>query len=144
MKSDAPLNMNLQTPVTLLLTNALKLSMTLNRELLDDWVRISFKLGTVLPASALMHSIQRVGRMDGLLRSMENEHLKVGVGNEEQDFLSFEAYAMLSEAWIGSAYEIFRIVKEQRHMLHTDLPEIARCLELVRVTLEKHQIAKDI
>ena len=135
-------DMRFKSPVTFLIANALQLSLALNHELQTNWIRISSKLGAILPASTLTISIQRVGRLDSLLRSIEEECAQVGLENE-QHALSAEAYAMLTEVWIGSAYEIFRIAKEQRHMPDTDLPEIVRCLELIRVPLEKHQIARD-
>jgi hypothetical protein len=50
----------------------------------------------------------------------------------------------LSELWIGAAYEIFRLLKERRLMEESDaFTSLAHDLRILRVPLEKHEIATD-
>jgi hypothetical protein len=39
----------------------------------EQWVRISFKIGGLLPGSLFMCSVQDIGRLDMILRTLEDE-----------------------------------------------------------------------
>lgn len=90
-------------------------------------------------------SIQRDGEVDLLLRSIEDEMARRDVHAREQDMLFVINYlGLMSTYWIGSVYETFRLLKE-RNLADQDVTfmEIFRALELLRIPLEKHEIAKD-
>ena len=50
---------------------------------------------------------------------------------------------MLSEIWVGSTYGIVRLLQERKVMVDNTIRELGRDLRLVRIPLEKHQIAAD-
>jgi hypothetical protein len=63
------------------------------------------------------------------------------------DALALDIQSMLSELWIGSAYEVFRMLgAPNRKLARRDDPAfagLARDLKLVRITVEKYEIAND-
>ncbi len=108
------------------------------------WVRISHLVGGRLPASLMSVSIQRDGELDLVLRCIEDE-LAPGLSQQRNDDLFVSHYLnMMSTYWIGSVYETFRLLR-QRKLADQDerFTAILRDLELLRIPLEKHEIAKD-
>lgn len=105
----------------------------------EAWVKLSHQLGSKLPNSLLDSSIQEVGRLDMLLRSMENSF-------QTNNPMFFHCQSLFSSLWIGHVYEVFRLLSDKQRQLTPDNKElhyIARDLKLIRVTLEKHEIADD-
>jgi len=105
-------------------------------ELQKRWVGLSLKLGPRLASRSIV-TIQNLGNLDLILRALEKEfHPTPSV----DPVLTLQSG--LSEAWIGSAYEIFRIAKNK-------LPDDAQVrqihdqLRLLRIPLEKYQISED-
>lgn len=113
-------------------------------ELHGQWVRISIRVGSMLPASLLMATIQRDGELDLLIRCMEDEFAELSPENREKDLFAFHRVNMLSEYWVGAMYETLRLLR-QRRLLEDAEPfsALLEDLELVRIPLEKHEIAKD-
>jgi hypothetical protein len=107
----------------------------------EKWVNISARVGSRLPASLLMANIQRHGRLDLLLRQIEDE---VHTGLSQEDIFAADYLSMLSEVWIGGTYEVFRLLRQRKLADDTKLfRQILKLLELLRMPMEKHEIAKD-
>jgi hypothetical protein len=116
-----------------------------HRELNQAWIKISYKVGGRLPASLLVAAIQRDGEVDLVLRSIEDEMARRDTAAHQQDVLFTSHYfGLMSNYWIGSINEIFRLLR-QRELADDDqrFTDILTNLELVRMPLEKHEIAKD-
>lgn len=132
--------------VSKLLLSSFQISASLNDELHKKWINLSFKLGAKLPNSLLTTSIQRAGRLDMLLRGMEGEQVSKLTDKssiEGPDF-SFEYLCFFSELWIGHTYEIFRVLQDHKRDINfKDGKRIFHDLELIRMPLEKYEIAKD-
>jgi hypothetical protein len=112
-------------------------------ELDQTWVKISLHVGSRLPKSLLLTSIQRDGAVDLLLRGMEDEQARRMVSNGNDSF-SFHYQEMMSDYWIGGVYETFRLLRQRKladKSFH--FAEILADLELVRMPLEKHELPKD-
>lgn len=111
-------------------------------ELHKTWVSTSFAVGGRLPSSTLSISVQRGGELDVLLRSMEDE-LPSNAETKEPDY-AFGYQASLSELWVGHFYEIFRLLKDRKCVPDKkDFDALAQDLRLLRIPLEKHEIAGD-
>lgn len=109
----------------------------------QSWITASHRLGGALPGSLLMMSIQRAGRLDTVLRSMEDEFINVAMPEEIRSWLA-EPLASLSETWIGQVYEIVRLAKERKLIADSDFFEtLAHDFRLLRIPMEKHEIAQD-
>jgi hypothetical protein len=113
-----------------------------HHELHGTWIRISHRVGSRLPASALVVSIQREGEADLVLRCMEEEY---AVSNSnEADLFALHYLNLLSVYWVGGMYETFRLLRERGLDDKNDrFTHVLRDLELLRMPLEKHEIAKD-
>lgn len=111
-------------------------------ELRKRWIAVSIKIGGLLPDSLLSQVVQRIADLDLVLRCMEDEY-KTPIANTGIDN-SFHYQGMLSELWIGDLYEVFRLLQE-RKLVPKDQNYItlAHQLRLLRIPLEKHQIALD-
>lgn len=109
----------------------------------QSWVTGSHRLGGALPGSLLSVSIQRTGRLDAVLRCMEDEYTSVALREEIRPWVA-EPLASLSEMWIGQVYEIVRLARERKLIADSDFFEaLAHDFRLLRVPMEKHEIAQD-
>lgn len=109
-------------------------------EILNRWVSVSLR-GLVLPKSLLPASIQDLGNLDVVLRCSEDE---IAVILKDGHEIGFRAHipTLLSNLWIGSAYEIIRLVREREIVQKSDeLEGLLWDLSLLRIPLEKHEIA---
>jgi len=87
-----------------------------------------------------MVSIQRTGRLDAVLRCLEEEF----DSETNSDVMSHENQFSLSELWVGSLYEIVRLIKQRALLQPTQsLETLAYDLRLLRIPIEKHEIAGD-
>jgi hypothetical protein len=117
-------------------------SSTRQSQVVGKWIGLSHWLGGKLPDSLLVVSIQRAGRFDTLLRCMEDEAASTMASGTDLGFC--ESEAMLSEAWVGAIYEILRLARERNLLPKTaDVDRIAHHLSLLRMTIEKHEIAAE-
>ncbi len=128
-----------------LISGAFGLAFTHHQKLRETWVRISHRIGGLLPNSELVVSIQRIGDLDILLRCMEEE-TKVDRSRQQESAdsidLSFHYQVMLSEVWICNSYEIFRLLKPRQLVNQNDgLKALVDDLTLLRVPIDKHEPA---
>jgi hypothetical protein len=58
---------------------------------------------------------------------------------------AFNYQCIMSSQWVGSAYEIMRLISARRlsSAMGSEFPRLHRDFEVVRVPLEKHEIARD-
>jgi hypothetical protein len=110
------------------------------------WVRISFRLGGLLPKSMLPASIQQDGNLDVLLRSLEDEYATVAPSalTGEAGLFVFNYQVMLSEIWVGRFYEHLRLLIERGLLKKTGAAAgLANDFRLLRIPIEKHEIMAD-
>jgi hypothetical protein len=115
-----------------------------NSEIADEWRNASLRLGALLPNSLLMACVQRDGDLDMLIRAMEDE-LSVEIGAGDDMFVG-HYLLMLSGLWVGSVYETVRLLADRNRKLIDPTPaytSLAKDLKLVRITLEKHELANE-
>ncbi|MCS0503068.1 hypothetical protein [Ancylobacter mangrovi] len=97
-------------------------------------------IGYRLPRSLLPVAIQRIGELDVLLRCMEDDiadaiRHDIDVGSGEDHALH------LAEMWVGSAYEVVRVVNERVAVEKTDaFKAVFRDLGVLRMPMEKHEL----
>ena len=134
--------------VKLLMSAAFGLAFKQHRETRETWINISHRIGGgSLPASELVISIQRIGDLDIMLRCMEEE-TKVDNSRRQEptydEILSFNCQVMLSEVWICKSYEVFRLLQSRKLLSQNDeFESLAHDLKLLRITIDKHEIAND-
>jgi hypothetical protein len=108
-----------------------------------SWIATSLKLGAALPGSLLIVSVQRAGRLDAVLRCMEDEYANGAMGAEVLQWAT-EPLASLSEAWVGQVYEVLRLTSERKLLAESDsFAQLAHDFRLLRISMEKHEIAAD-
>jgi len=127
-----------------LIVSAFKLSTSRHQGLRSTWTHISFRVGSQLPNSLLLTSIQRIGDLDILLRCAEDDFSPSAEDASVSDIFLFHYQKMFSEIWASAAYEIFRLLKA-RNLADEDcaFASLAHDLRLLRIPLEKHEIAAD-
>lgn len=109
----------------------------------EQWISVSFKLGAIAGAVHTI-SVQRIGRLDMLLRLLEDERLerlKDGPSNEPDWALDLQF--ALSESWLLSAYEVTRTGKEMLKRRSEEMPKLLSLenrLALVRMPIAKGEI----
>jgi hypothetical protein len=131
----------LDMTVTQLITEAFVLARSRYPEIHKAWISTSVQLGGLLPSTLFMLSLQRAGDLDMVLRCMEDDYVPPSEGAGE---LSGHYQSMLSEHWIGAVYEIFRLLIERKLTSDNDaITGLAHHLRLLRIPLEKHEIAAD-
>ncbi len=133
--------------VTDTVAKAFALAFSDQRPFYERWIAISHKIGALLPDSHLVVSIQQVGTVDVLLRSLEKEREPLvyeQVKSTENLWLEFHYQCILSQNWICGAYEIFRLLKS-RKLVSGDpgFDALAHDLRLLRIPFDKHEIADD-
>jgi hypothetical protein len=108
-------------------------------------MRLSVDIGGLLPASALDHAVQEAGRMDMLVRTMEDERRDAGLQTPLLgDPLAFAFHAEFSGIWVALAYEVVRLLR-QRNLLPgcQEATALMDGLEAVRVPLMKHEVQRE-
>ena len=114
------------------------------RPLWDQWIKMSYNLGGRLPDSLMSTSIQRDGDVDMVLRCIEDEiaNDQTTLGNPISS--PFHYLVMMSNYWVGSMYETLRLLRK-RNLLdrNEQSDDLFRAIEVVRITLDKHEIARD-
>lgn len=125
---------------TELISRAFALGIRRDQGLHEKWISISFELG---PIAGTIHmvSLQRLGRLDMLLRLLEDERLELLIKRPNSDpDLSLDLQSALSENWLFSAYEIARAAKKPFKDSGKDatrLLSLEHRLALVRMPLAK-------
>lgn len=121
------------------INNAFALANQRQGTVLERWVTLS-SIGSKLPESLLMPTINRIGELDVLLRCMEDELTVL----QSQAYSGFGPHHLLhlSELWVGSAYEFVRVVSAREIIEKTaEFEQIKWSLSLLRIPLEKHELA---
>ncbi len=129
--------------VSELILSGYQLALNQQEAVTQSWVMGSHKLGSKLPGSLLCVSVQRAGRLDAVLRCMEDEHTSAALREEIRPWIA-EPLTSLSEMWIGQVYEILRLTLERKLIADSDFFEaLAHDFRLLRIPMEKHEIAQD-
>lgn len=137
-------NLGLGMTASLSLVQAFFQARAKYKDLYSSWRELSFSLGSRLPDSLLTPSIQREGEVDLLIRCMEDDIAEIVSSGESNDLFIVNYLHVMSGYWVGGMYEIFRLLRERRLIEETEFFMIQfRDLESVRISLEKHEIAKD-
>lgn len=102
------------------------------------WVSASWLIGGYIPNTLAPVSMQHVGDLDQLLRCMEEEFVS---GLQSGFFCHYQC--MFSEIWVCKIYEVLRSFKERKPEIFQPFEELFVDLELLRITFDKFQIAKD-
>lgn len=134
--------MNTQTAGRLIVA-AFAAARTKFPEIQEKWIGASFRAGAKIPQSLASASIQKIGDIDLICRALEDELTAQPGAPGAMDF-RFHYLVMMSEIWISMAYAICFALKERDQLVDdTQFLQLAEDLRLVRVQLEKHQIASD-
>lgn len=130
-------------PISRLLSSAFGLARAQNAGLSSEWKQISLRVGLGLPQSLLVVSIQRVGALDTLLRSIEAE-VASALPDSEEDMDFVDLQQNLSELWVGSVYEILRVLNERDLASPLNgFSGIFREFTLLRIAIEKYELKND-
>jgi hypothetical protein len=140
--------------VSNLITGAFNVARTTHQAEASKWVSLSYRLSRSIVMLAV--SIQRAGNFDLVLRCMEDEAASTKSTNASQGIdLSFHYQKMISEVWVTSCYEILRTIKQreteeeearlqnQGRSRTAEFATLFADLELLRMPMDKHEIAKD-
>jgi len=132
--------------VTTLLVSAFSQAAASQRGIHERWIKASVRVGGLLPTSTLMMSLQSLGHLDMVIRMMENDFSSPERLRSDDTVVAYAltCQKLFSELWVGSAYEVVRLLRERELGLITDdFNRLMSDLELLRIPLEKHEIAKD-
>ncbi|MGX8882118.1 hypothetical protein ACWWD9_02775 [Methylovorus sp. SPW-M1] len=132
--------------VTRLLVTAFSQAAASQRAIYERWINTSIRVGGLLPKSTLMISVQSLGHLDMMIRGMENDFYSPESLRSDDMVIAYALtyQRLLSELWVGSAYEIARLLRARGLAPGADdFNRLMTDLELLRMPLEKHEIAKD-
>jgi len=107
-------------------------------EVYEGWRKASFLYGGRLPRSLLIGQLQKLGKLDVLIRCLEQEFRP-----DYSDLEALDTQTMLSEHWVSSVYEVLRLLKSRNLEASDPFIAMMRDFELVRITLDKHEVAGD-
>lgn len=112
-------------------------------DLHKQWIGLSHKLAAITGVAHVV-GVQRVGRLDLLLRAIEAEVLAdIAKPTEEQDFFAADVLSAQSEIWVLRAYEIVRAADQQleeKGQENASITALKHRLGLVRIPLAKGEI----
>src|SRR3954470_4158333 len=98
-----------------LITASFRQASERQRALHQAWIRISYRVGGLLPKSLLLYSVQQYGELDLVLRCMEDE-LAPKLGKPPGLDFHYQYQRLLSEVWVGAIYEILRLLINDRKL----------------------------
>jgi len=128
---------------TELISKAFSIGLHAHEEFHKKWISVSYELERVAGAIHAI-SLQRIGRLDMLLRVLEGERLEfIKAGLSSEPDLSLDLQIALSENWLFSAYEVSRAAKKPLQDSDEDpskLLKLEHRLSLVRMPLAKGEI----
>lgn len=104
------------------------------------WIKISHLIGGRLPHSLLAASILREGELDQLLRCLEDDAV---TPMQSGDGSFAHRLGFMTVYWVGGMYEILRRLREAGLGDGEIFDGLMVDFELVRIPLEKHQIAQE-
>lgn len=123
--------------VNTLINSAFEIASQKNNEVNKKWIKFSHFTGSQLPHTHFTSSIQDIGHIDLLLRCMEDE-LAMDSHPHHLTYLR-----LLSNLWVGSCYEVFRVINQKIKNEREEFNKVFKTLTLIRVGIEKHEIAND-
>jgi hypothetical protein len=94
------------------------------------------------PLEVLVATVQRLGEIDAVCRTIERELISKPPLDEELD-LRYPYCSMMSEVWIGTAYSICYILKDRHLRSDSAFLALAEDLRMIRVQLEKYELPSD-
>lgn len=106
-----------------------------NQEVFQNWIKLSEKLYPNIATGSIL-TLQNIRNIDVILRALESELDASTPGIDP--ILTLQGG--LSELWVGSAYEVFRIAKNKMPADHA-AKKIHDQLRLLRMPLEKYEVA---
>ena len=128
------------TAVSDLIVAAFNVARNENPGIQDRWIWMSHRIGSQLPRSLLPISMQRVGDVDVVCRSIEKDCLK----NPSQEGVLRPTYhSMFSDWWIASAYAVCFTLKERAILADDDFLRLADDLRMICVQSEKYELPSD-
>jgi len=114
-----------------------------NGDLLKEWIGLSHRLAKITGVAHVV-AVQRIGRLDLLLRQIETEVLAdIQKPEEDRAFFAADVLAAHSEAWVLRAYEIVRAADQQlddRGEENASIAALKHRLGLVRIPIAKGEI----
>lgn len=120
----------------------MSLSFNENSDEAKEWVSLSFR---VCKGDAhLMHDVQRLGKLDTIIRIMEREAAEnLQLERADSYLLADDVQSTLSFTWLICGYEILRLLRE-RGAFSPENPALALLaqFELIRMPLVKGAVAK--
>ena len=132
-----------QPTVTQALSYILRTAWKNHSDLHAKWTQISIIVGSKLPNSQLMLSVQQLGHLDILIREVEKEFAIIMKGSIEFDIYANQLFVILSENWVCNAYHILQTLRSRQLIANEEFAEIYNYSRLIRIILEKHLLAKD-
>ncbi len=113
-------------------------------ELQKTWITVSGRLAGQISGGPFVFDAQQCGHIDLLIRCLEDEFDPQNP-NVELTMMVDTYKVMLSNMWIGAMYEIFRSLNQVNKEVFAskELSDIYRHLRMLRVSIEKHEIARD-
>lgn len=125
------------------IAQVLNIALTEHNNTFRKWIDISFRIGSILPLSSLSMSIQNLGRLDIIIRTLESE-FRLPTNQQSCSDTLLLAHSFLvqfSEVWISDAYEIIRLLRHRKLEKGEAFEELHLHLRLIRIPLNKHEIA---
>jgi hypothetical protein len=114
-------------------------SQSQHQHIAKQWITASFRAGSKIPNSRISVTIQRLGQLDTLCRSLEDELRHSPPAAGELDFRP-QYLIMFSDLWIGSAYAItYAFSDRDIYKGNQGFEAVAEDLRLIRVQIEKHR-----
>lgn len=124
--------------VTKLVTKAFAQASLGQRQIHERWIKVSTKLGNLIPQSSLLVSVQSLGNLDTVIRMMEEEAIHRKDTDPFAEAVAWNHKRLLSEMWVSSAYEIIRLLHYKKLTpITSELNELLFDLELLRMPTEK-------
>lgn len=112
-------------------------------ELNKQWIGVSWKIANNLPASMFPMSVQKAGELDLVIRAMEDLFAQNQKSQTESEPFLEHYLMLLSQTWVASTYEIIRLLHDRDKSFGGDFQQLYEMLTLIRVPLEKHEIASE-
>lgn len=126
-----------------LIVQAFHIGRGLYPETAEQWIKASYRAGGQIPNSSAFRTFQQIGELDVLCRALEDEIARIPSADGQIDF-RFHYLMLFSELWVGAAYAIsFALTDRGLFQTNDAFKSLAEDLRVVRVQLEKHQIASD-
>jgi hypothetical protein len=125
-----------------LIVSAFTMSRAAHPALNQRWITASFRVGGLLPRSMMPVTIQRVGEIDALCRSLEVELLINPSPPSDMD--ARNNYLMLfSELWVSQAYSVCYVLWDRDLLVTEEFKTLYNDLRMLRVQIEKYELPSD-